>query len=119
MNADSGHNAWLLYHLLQVQDPSLFIAGQYTGEITLGNQLIDMDTLSHKIVVMLKDNGHPSLSSTVSLTIVIAENFQPGHPEIIYNPNDSKTSSNITFYLIVSIALICFFYCDCGCYHIL
>ncbi|XP_018410372.1 PREDICTED: protocadherin gamma-B2-like [Nanorana parkeri] len=110
VDADSGHDAWLSYHLLQLQDPSLFTIGQYTGEIRLGKELTDMDSLRHTIIVMVKDNGHPSLSSTVSLTLVVAENFQQVHPEITYKPNDSKASSNTTFYLIVSIALICLFF---------
>ncbi|KAG9490992.1 hypothetical protein GDO78_006374, partial [Eleutherodactylus coqui] len=36
VDADSGHNAWLSYHLLQVPDPTIFTIGLYTGEIRIG-----------------------------------------------------------------------------------
>ncbi|XP_063784669.1 protocadherin gamma-B5-like isoform X38 [Pseudophryne corroboree] len=106
VDADSGHNAWLSYHLLQATDPSFFSIDHRTGEIRIGRDLQEMDSLRQKVVIMVKDNGHPSFSSTVSLTLVVAESFQQVLPEIIHKPSDSKTSSNITFYLVVSIALI-------------
>ncbi|XP_044133343.1 protocadherin gamma-B4-like [Bufo gargarizans] len=106
VDADSGHNAWLSYHLLQVQEPSLFTIGQYTGEIRIGRDLPDLESLRQKIVVLVKDNGVPSLSSTVSVNLVVADNFQQVVPEIRRQPNTSNTSSNVTFYLVVSIGLI-------------
>ncbi|XP_075715469.1 protocadherin gamma-B4-like [Rhinoderma darwinii] len=106
VDADSGHNAWLSYHLLQVPDPSLFIIGQYTGEIRIGRDLPDIDSLRQKLVVLVKDNGVPSLSSTVTLNLVVAENFQQVVPEIRRQPNNSATASNTTFYLVIAIAMI-------------
>ncbi|KAG8579375.1 hypothetical protein GDO81_010848, partial [Engystomops pustulosus] len=106
VDADSGHNAWLSYHLLQVPDPTLFTIGQQNGEIRIGRDLPDLDSLRHKIVVLVKDNGSPSLSSTVSLNLVVAENFQQVVPEIKRQPNYKESPVNTTFYLIVSIALI-------------
>ncbi|XP_068133857.1 protocadherin gamma-B1-like isoform X39 [Hyperolius riggenbachi] len=106
IDADSGHNAWLSYHLLQTVDQSLFIIGQQTGEISIGRDLPDLESLRQKIVVLVKDNGVPSLSSTVTVNLVIAENFQQVVPEIKRQPRNSDTSSNLTFYLVVSIAFI-------------
>ncbi|XP_069617929.1 protocadherin gamma-B7-like [Ranitomeya imitator] len=106
VDADSGHNAWLSYHLLQVPDPSFFTIGKYTGEIKIGRDIQDVATVRQKIVVLVKDNGIPSLSCTVSIQLVVAENFQQVVPEIKKQPNISNTSSNATFYLVVSIALI-------------
>ncbi|KAM4036094.1 protocadherin gamma-B2-like isoform 49-T49 [Anomaloglossus baeobatrachus] len=103
---DSGHNAWLSYHLLQVPDPSLFTIGQYTGEIKIGRDLPDTESLRQKLVVLVKDNGVPSLSSTVTITMVVAETFQQILPEIKRHPNKSDIPSNATFYLVIAIALI-------------
>ncbi|XP_056373106.1 protocadherin gamma-B1-like isoform X41 [Hyla sarda] len=110
VDADSGHNAWLSYHLLQVQEPSLFTIGQYNGEMRISRDLPDMDSLRQKVVVLVKDNGVPSLSSTVTLSLVVAENFQQVAPEIKHQPINSDLSSNTTFYLVVSIALISFLF---------
>ncbi|XP_075131436.1 protocadherin gamma-B5-like isoform X24 [Leptodactylus fuscus] len=106
VDADSGHNAWLSYHLLQVPDPTLFGIGQHTGEVKIMRDLQDVDNLRQKLVVLVKDNGVPSLSSTVTLNLVVAENFQQVVPEIRKQPTHSDKSSNVTFYLVISIALI-------------
>ncbi|XP_063784674.1 protocadherin gamma-B4-like isoform X43 [Pseudophryne corroboree] len=106
VDADSGHNAWLSYHLLQVPDSTLFLIGQQTGEVRIGRDLPDMDFFRHKIVVLVKDNGVPSLSATVTLNLVFAEHFQQVVPEIKHQPADRYNSSNITFYLLIAIALI-------------
>ncbi|XP_040297237.1 protocadherin gamma-B1-like isoform X13 [Bufo bufo] len=105
VDADSGHNAWLSYHLLQVPDSSLFGIGQHTGEIKILKDFQDVDNLRQKLVVLVKDNGSPSLSSTVTLNLVVAENFQQVMPEIRRQPTNSEKTS-VTFYLVISIALI-------------
>ncbi|KAM4036075.1 protocadherin gamma-B4-like isoform 30-T30 [Anomaloglossus baeobatrachus] len=106
VDADSGHNAWLSYHLLQVPDPSLFGIGQYTGEVKIVRDIQDVDNLRQKLVVLVRDNGAPSLSSTVTLNLVVAENFQQVVPEIRRQPTNADTKSPVTFYLVISIALI-------------
>ncbi|XP_072001784.1 protocadherin gamma-B7-like isoform X20 [Engystomops pustulosus] len=106
VDADSGHNAWLSYHLLQVPDPTLFGIGQHTGEIKIMRDLLDAENLRQKLVVLVKDNGVPSLSSTVTLNLVVAENFQQVVPEIKRQPTNSDKTSHVTFYLVVSIGLI-------------
>ncbi|XP_040197405.1 protocadherin gamma-B4-like [Rana temporaria] len=106
VDADSGHNAWLSYHLLQVPDPTLINIGQHSGEIRIGRDLQYTDSLRQKIVVLVKDSGQPSLSSTVTLSLVVAENFQEVVPEIKHTPSNIDISSNATFYLIIAIVLI-------------
>ncbi|XP_069812534.1 protocadherin gamma-B1-like [Dendropsophus ebraccatus] len=110
VDADSGHNAWLSYHLIQVQEPSLFTIGQYTGEIRIGRDLPDIESLRQKVVVLVKDNGVPSLSSTVTLSFVVAESFQQVVPEVKPKQSNSDSASNLTFYLLVCIALISLFF---------
>ncbi|XP_063304036.1 protocadherin gamma-B4-like isoform X37 [Pelobates fuscus] len=110
VDADSGHNAWLSYHLLEVSDSSLLIIGQHTGEIRTGRDLQEIDSLRQKVVIMVNDNGFPCLSATVTLNLVIAENFQHVPLEITKQPRESDNSSNVTFYLVISIALISFLF---------
>ncbi|KAM9311553.1 protocadherin gamma-B1-like [Gastrophryne carolinensis] len=105
VDADSGHNAWLSYHLLQVPEPSLFNIDQQTGEIRIGRDLPEVDSLRQKIVILVKDNGVPPLSSTVTLNLVVAESFQQVVPEIKRQPR-TNSSSNATFYLVIAIGLI-------------
>ncbi|XP_056373093.1 protocadherin gamma-B5-like isoform X29 [Hyla sarda] len=106
VDADSGHNAWLSYHLLQVPDSSLLTISQYNGEIRIGRDLPDFETSRQKVVVLVKDHGILSLSSTVTLNLVVAETFQQVVPEIRRQPTNSDSKSHVTFYLVISIALI-------------
>ncbi|KAM4748753.1 protocadherin gamma-B5-like [Rhinophrynus dorsalis] len=106
VDADSGHNAWLSYHLLQKPEPSLFTIGQHTGEIRIARDFQDTDNVRQRVIIMVKDNGFPSLSATATLNLLVAENFQHVLPEISNQPIDLNTPPNLTFYLVISISLI-------------
>ncbi|KAG8439040.1 hypothetical protein GDO86_005293, partial [Hymenochirus boettgeri] len=110
VDADSGHNAWLSYHFLQESETPHFIINQYTGEIRISRIFHERDVLRHRIVVMVKDNGIPSLSSTVTLTLIVTDNFQHALPEIHEQSRKSESQSNMQFYLVIAIALISFFF---------
>ncbi|XP_041444715.1 protocadherin gamma-B5 isoform X4 [Xenopus laevis] len=110
VDIDSGHNAWLSYHFLQVSEISHFMIDQYTGEIRTSHVFQERDVLRHKVVVIVKDNGTPSHSATVTLTLVVADNFQQVLPEISNQPMKSDSQSNMQIYLVIAIALISFLF---------
>ncbi|XP_062835531.1 protocadherin gamma-B5 isoform X6 [Anolis carolinensis] len=110
VDADSGHNSWLSFHLLQATEPSLFTIGSHTGEIQTARTLLERDALKQRLVVMVKDNGHPPLSATVTVNLVFAESFQEALPEINSQPNDSESPSDIQFYLVLALALVSFLF---------
>eukprot|EP00079_Xenopus_tropicalis_P023069 XP_012815169.1 PREDICTED: protocadherin gamma-B5 isoform X14 [Xenopus tropicalis] len=110
VDADSGHNAWLSYHFLQDSETSHFIIDQYTGEIRTSRVFQEKDVLRHKVVVIVKDNGTPSLSATVTLTLVVADNFQHVIPELSNQSRKSDSQSNMQIYLVIAIALISFLF---------
>uniref|UniRef100_A0A6I8RNS3 Cadherin domain-containing protein n=1 Tax=Xenopus tropicalis TaxID=8364 RepID=A0A6I8RNS3_XENTR len=110
VDADSGHNAWLSYHFLQDSETSHFIIDQYTGEIRTSRVFQEKDVLRHKVVVIVKDNGTPPLSATVTLTLVVADNFQHVIPELSNQSRKSDSQSNMQIYLVIAIALISFLF---------
>ncbi|CAM4601833.1 unnamed protein product, partial [Caretta caretta] len=110
VDADSGHNAWLSYHLLQATDPSLFSIGLQSGEIRTARAFADRDAVKHRLVTLVKDNGQPSLSATVTLNLVFAENFQEALPEMSDQSGDSAPQSDLQFYLVLALALISFLF---------
>ncbi|XP_075131408.1 protocadherin gamma-B1-like isoform X20 [Leptodactylus fuscus] len=107
---DSGHNSWLSYHFLQETEPSYFVITQHTGEIRTSRIFQEKDVLNHKIVVMVKDNGHPSLSSTVTLNLLIANNFQQVVPRFTDKATEEDPPSNSQLYLVITLALISFLF---------
>ncbi|KAM4677095.1 protocadherin gamma-B1-like isoform 11-T11 [Discoglossus pictus] len=110
VDADSGHNAWLSYHFIQVSEQSFFSINQHTGEIRTSRLFQEKDTLKHKIVVMVKDNGSPSLSATATLSLIVADNFQQVLPKFINQFSDKDTQSNLQMYLVTALALISFLF---------
>ncbi|CAN2391290.1 homophilic cell adhesion via plasma membrane adhesion molecules, partial [Pristimantis euphronides] len=106
VDADSGHNSWLSYHFIQVSDPTHFIIDQNTGEIRTLRVFQEKDVLSHKVVVMVKDNGDPLLSSTVTFNLVVANNFQQILPKFGNKVTEEDPQSNLQLYLVITLALI-------------
>ncbi|XP_063784898.1 protocadherin gamma-B5-like isoform X20 [Pseudophryne corroboree] len=106
VDADSGHNAWLFYHFIQVSEPSHFAISQHTGEIRTSHVFQEKDILNHKVVVMVKDNGDPSLSATVTLSLIVADNFQQVVPKLSNHLIDEDPQYNLQLYLVIALALI-------------
>ncbi|XP_077122281.1 protocadherin gamma-B1-like isoform X10 [Ranitomeya variabilis] len=109
VDADSGHNSWLSY-FLQSPEPSLFTIDQHTGEIRTSRGFHEKDIMKHGIVVLVKDNGIPSRSASVTLTMVIADHFHQVLPELSSQSNKEDSQSNLQFYLVIALALISFFF---------
>ncbi|XP_065411874.1 protocadherin gamma-B5-like isoform X29 [Chrysemys picta bellii] len=110
VDGDSGHNAWLSYHLLQATEPTLFSMGLHSGEIRTARAFADSDAVKHRLVILVKDNGQPPLSATVTLNLVFAENFQEALPEMSDQSGDSESQSGFTIILVVALALISFLF---------
>ncbi|XP_066479047.1 protocadherin gamma-B6-like [Tiliqua scincoides] len=110
VDADSGHNAWLSYHLTQATEPGLFTIGSHTGEIRMVRPFMERDAVKQRLVIMVKDNGQPSLSTTTTLNLVFAENFQEALPEMKNQSEVSEYQSDLQFYLVLALALISFLF---------
>ncbi|XP_044136955.1 protocadherin gamma-B1-like isoform X13 [Bufo gargarizans] len=109
VDADSGHNAWLSY-FLQSSEPSLFTIDQHTGEIRTSRLFQERDIMKHGIVVLVKDNGIPSHSASVTINMVIAGHFHQILPELSSQSNKEESQSNLQFYLVIALALISFLF---------
>ncbi|XP_056372749.1 protocadherin gamma-B5-like isoform X16 [Hyla sarda] len=107
-DADSGHNAWLSYHFMS--ESAHFIIDQSTGEIRTSHVFQEKDALSHKVVVIVKDNGDPLLSSTATINLFVGNNFQQILPKFGNKVTDEDPQSNIQLYLVITLALISFLF---------
>ncbi|XP_063784912.1 protocadherin gamma-B1-like isoform X34 [Pseudophryne corroboree] len=110
VDADSGHNAWLSYHFIQGSEPSHFTISHHTGEIRTSRVFHEKDILNHKAVVMVRDNGDPSLSATVTISLIVADNFQQVVPKLSNQLKDEDPQSNLQLYLVTALALISFLF---------
>ncbi|XP_023251882.1 protocadherin beta-16-like [Seriola lalandi dorsalis] len=103
VDADSGQNAWLSYHIVKSTDPGLFTIGLHSGEIRTERDISESDSMKQNLIVAVKDNGQPSLSATCSMYLLISDNLAevPELKDISYDEKNSK----LTSYLII--ALVC------------
>ncbi|XP_018422219.1 PREDICTED: protocadherin gamma-B1-like [Nanorana parkeri] len=109
VDADSGHNSWLSYHFIHVSETSHFIIDEHTGEIKTSRVFQEKELLNHKVLVMVKDNGIPSLSATVTLSLVVADSFQQVVPKVSNHINEDP-QTNVQLYLVIALALISFLF---------
>ncbi|XP_043924980.1 protocadherin beta-15-like isoform X2 [Protopterus annectens] len=110
VDADSGQNAWLSFHLQKVSDQSLFSVGLHTGEIRTIRKMTERDNTRHTLIVVVKDNGQPSLSTTATVKILAAETFSGHHLETVHKENVEEFDSNLTMYLIIALATVTFLF---------
>uniref|UniRef100_A0A8C5MBN5 Cadherin domain-containing protein n=1 Tax=Leptobrachium leishanense TaxID=445787 RepID=A0A8C5MBN5_9ANUR len=110
VDADSGHNAWLSYHFIHGSEPSPFSISQHTGEIRTAHIFQQKDALKYKTVVLVKDNGVPSLSATLTLSFIVADNFQQVLPKFSEEFNAEDSPPNLQMYLVIALAIISFLF---------
>ncbi|XP_059030833.1 protocadherin gamma-B2 isoform X8 [Mustela lutreola] len=106
VDADSGHNAWLSYHVLQASEPGLFSLGLRTGEVRTARALGDRDAARQRLLVAVRDGGQPPLSATATLLLVFADSLQEVLPDVSDRPEPSDAQAELQFYLVVALALI-------------
>ncbi|XP_065499997.1 protocadherin beta-15-like [Caloenas nicobarica] len=105
IDADSGQNSWLSYHLLRATDPGLFVVGAQSGEVRLRRPVTEKDPVKQKLIVLVRDNGQPSLSATASLGALLLSDFSDVHlPHSSLATEDEGDS--LTMYLIISLVFV-------------
>uniref|UniRef100_A0A3Q1I754 Protocadherin gamma-C3 n=1 Tax=Anabas testudineus TaxID=64144 RepID=A0A3Q1I754_ANATE len=108
MDADAGQNSRLFYQMLQATDQSLFSIALYTGEIRTIRQLTEKDPTRHRLVILVKDNGQPPLTATVSIILSVVDSLPASKPDLGDLSLSPHHSSNFTLYLIVSLGATSF-----------
>ncbi|XP_068181890.1 protocadherin alpha-10-like isoform X3 [Antennarius striatus] len=106
VDADSGYNALLSYHLSEPKGNNLFRIGTSTGEIRTKRRMSDNDLKSHPLVVLVCDNGEPSLSATVSIEVVVVENTADIQTQFRHVPIKEESFSDLNLYLLIAIVSV-------------
>ncbi|XP_072251868.1 protocadherin alpha-8-like isoform X13 [Leuresthes tenuis] len=106
VDADSGYNALLSYHLSEPKGNNLFRIGTSTGEIRTKRRMSDNDLKTHPLVVLVSDNGEPSLSATVSIDVVVVESTADIQTQFRHVPIMEDTFSDLNLYLLIAIVSV-------------
>ncbi|KAM6923443.1 protocadherin beta-7-like [Xenentodon cancila] len=107
VDADSGHNAWISYRLVEATDASLFTVNLYTGEVRTKRAVSEQDESSQRLIIEIKDDGEPVQSATVTVSIQLEDGLHEPILDLRHKVSEpSKKTGRITLYLILSLASV-------------
>ncbi|XP_053334251.1 protocadherin alpha-3-like isoform X7 [Clarias gariepinus] len=106
VDSDSGYNALLSYHISEPKGNNLFRIGTSSGEIRTKRRMSDNDLKTHPLVILVSDNGEPSLSSTVSIDVVVVENTGDIKTQFKHAPIKDDSFSDLNIYLLIAIVSV-------------
>ncbi|XP_060110478.1 protocadherin beta-16-like [Heteronotia binoei] len=114
VDGDSGQNSWLSYELLKATDPSLFSIGAQNGEVKTRRPLTERDTNKQRLIILVRDNGHPPQSSTATLNILPVDGFSDPYLNIAsVSQEASEEDGSLTMYLVICLAAVSFVFLIC------
>ncbi|XP_033989889.1 protocadherin beta-16-like [Trematomus bernacchii] len=113
VDVDSGQNAWLSYKLQKTTDRALFEVGLQNGEIRTIRQVTDKDAVKQRLTVTVEDNGQSSRSATVIVNVAVADSFPEVLSEFTDFTQDKDYNDNLTFYLVLALAVVSFLFITC------
>ncbi|XP_017345164.1 protocadherin alpha-2 isoform X2 [Ictalurus punctatus] len=106
VDADSGYNALLSYHMTEPKGTNLFRIGTSTGEIRTKRRMSDNDLKTHPLIITVSDHGEPSLSASMSIEVVVVENINTIQPSLRQVPVKEENFSNLNLYLLIAIVSV-------------
>ncbi|XP_072558087.1 protocadherin alpha-2-like isoform X7 [Paramormyrops kingsleyae] len=106
VDADSGYNALLSYHIAEPKGSNLFRIGTSSGEIRTKRRMSDNDLKTHPLVILVSDGGDPSLSATVSIDVVVVESNSEIQTQFRHLPTKEESFSDLNLYLLIAIVSV-------------
>ncbi|GAB1301632.1 Protocadherin beta 17 [Apodemus speciosus] len=107
VDRDSGQNAWLSFQLLKATEPGLFSVWAHNGEVRTARLLSERDVPKHRLLLLVKDNGDPPRSASVTLHVLLVDGFSQPYlplPEVARNPTHEEDA--LTLYLVIALASV-------------
>ncbi|XP_062942557.1 protocadherin beta-3 [Cynocephalus volans] len=106
VDGDSGQNAWLSYQLLKATEPGLFGVWAHNGEVRTARLLSERDAARHRLLVLVKDNGEPPLSATVTLHVLLVDGFSQPYLPLPEAARERAQADSLTVYLVIALASV-------------
>uniref|UniRef100_A0A4W3KA26 Protocadherin gamma-C3 n=1 Tax=Callorhinchus milii TaxID=7868 RepID=A0A4W3KA26_CALMI len=105
IDADTGQNGRLSYQIVQATDPGLFTISPDTGEIWTIRSVVSKDADQQRLVIVVKDNGNPSLSATVTIILSIEGRDTEMLSDASGLSEDPWLTSDVSIYLVISLGI--------------
>ncbi|XP_054840768.1 protocadherin beta-16-like [Eublepharis macularius] len=113
VDRDSGQNSWLSYELLKATEPGLFSVGAQNGEVKTMRPINQRDAFRQKLIIGVRDNGHPPQSTSATLSILLVDGFSDPYMKMVDIPKDEvavEEDRSLTLYLVICLAAISFIF---------
>ncbi|XP_060233365.1 protocadherin beta-4-like [Meriones unguiculatus] len=108
VDRDSGQNAWLSFQLLKATEPGLFSVWAHNGEVRTTRLLSERDAPKHRLLLLVRDNGDPQRSASVTLHVLVVDGFSQPYlplPEVARDPAQDDEDV-LTLYLVIALASV-------------
>ncbi|XP_076768880.1 protocadherin beta-11-like [Arvicanthis niloticus] len=108
VDRDSGQNAWLSFQLLKATEPGLFSVRAHNGEVRTTRLLSERDVPKHRLLLVVKDNGEPPRSASVTLHVLLVDGFSQPYLPLPEVARDSvqDVEDVLTLYLVIALASV-------------
>ncbi|XP_041500591.1 protocadherin beta-4-like [Microtus oregoni] len=108
VDRDSGQNAWLSFQLLKATEPGLFSVWAHNGEVRTSRLLSERDAPKHRLLLLVKDNGDPPRSASVTLHMLVVDGFSQPYLSLPEVARDSMQDNEdlLTLYLVIALASV-------------
>ncbi|XP_020860889.1 protocadherin beta-2-like [Phascolarctos cinereus] len=106
VDRDWGQNSWLSYQLLKATDPGLFTLLAHNGEVRTARPISDRDAIKQKLLVLVKDNGQPPLSTAATLNVLLVDGFSEPYIQLPDAIKEKVQTDSLTTYLVISLASV-------------
>ncbi|CAD7678928.1 unnamed protein product [Nyctereutes procyonoides] len=106
VDGDAGQNAWLSFQLLKATEPGLFGVWAHNGEVRTARLLSERDAVKHRLLVLVKDNGEPPLSASVTLHVLLVDGFSQPYLPLPDVAAAEARADPLTVYLVIALASV-------------
>ncbi|XP_044540964.1 protocadherin beta-11-like, partial [Gracilinanus agilis] len=110
VDRDWGQNSWLSYQLLKATDPGLFTVWAHNGEVRTARPISDRDAIKQRLLVLVKDNGQPPLSTAATLNVLLVDGFSEPYMQLPDALKEQVQTDSLTTYLVISLASVSFLF---------
>ncbi|XP_038652252.1 protocadherin gamma-A11-like isoform X17 [Scyliorhinus canicula] len=105
-DADAGQNARLSYSILQATQHNLFTISTDTGEIWTIRRLTTQDASKQRLVIVVKDNGTPLRSGTVTISLSVVGSDSEAFSSVNEYSEDPGFTPDLSFSLVIALGVI-------------
>ncbi|XP_060693424.1 protocadherin beta-16-like isoform X3 [Hemiscyllium ocellatum] len=105
-DADAGQNARLSYSIFQATQQNLFTISRDSGEIWTIRPIVAQDASKQRLVILVKDNGSPSLSASVTIILSVIGDDAETFPNVIGPSEDHGFNPDLSLSLVIALGAI-------------